>query len=186
MNTWERLDCKTGAMEFQRLIDLHFQSYQHIDGSIGVVDLLDLTSGARRATLDAPASDVAVSADGALIVTTNGNELHTWDASGESLQVIKALGVAAYPNRFDTTHSVTQLVDAYTGADITHRHLTPKDLGVPEIGHFGFFRERFRDTLWQESVAWLHRQEQDGGRPPRRPQQSTEIALTKLVSALMM
>jgi hypothetical protein len=30
-------------MEFQRLIDLHFQSYQHIDGSIGVVDLLDLT-----------------------------------------------------------------------------------------------------------------------------------------------
>jgi predicted alpha/beta hydrolase len=81
--------------------------------------------------------------------------------------------------------AVESLLDAYTGADITHRHLTPQDLGVPEIGHFGFFRERFRDTLWQESVAWLHRQEQDG-RAPRRPQQSKEIALTKLVSALMM
>lgn len=81
--------------------------------------------------------------------------------------------------------AVESLLDAYTGADITHRHLTPKEVGVPEIGHFGFFRERFRDTLWRESVAWLHRQEQDGGRPPRRPL-TPEITLTKLVSAMMM
>jgi len=46
-------------------------------------------------------------------------------------------------------------LDAYTGADITHRHLAPKDLGVPEIGHFGFFRERFRDSLWREAADWL-------------------------------
>jgi predicted alpha/beta hydrolase len=81
--------------------------------------------------------------------------------------------------------AVESLLDAYTGADITHRHLTPADVGVPEIGHFGFFRERFRDTLWRDSIAWLHRQEQSGGRPPRRPHESTEIALTKLVSAMM-
>jgi lysyl-tRNA synthetase class 2 len=34
-----------------------------------------------------------------------------------NLEAIKALGFAAYPNRFDTTHSVTQLVDAYTSTD---------------------------------------------------------------------
>src|SRR3954468_15183359 len=34
-----------------------------------------------------------------------------------NLESITALGVAAYPNRFDTTHSVTQLVDAYASTD---------------------------------------------------------------------
>jgi len=23
------------------------------------------------------------------------------------------------------------------------------------IGHFGFFRERFRDSLWRETADWL-------------------------------
>jgi predicted alpha/beta hydrolase len=82
--------------------------------------------------------------------------------------------------------AVESLLDAYSGADITHRRLTPADLGVVEIGHFGFFRERFRDTLWQESAAWLHRQEQaEGGRPPQRRHEAPERALTELVSALM-
>jgi len=26
------------------------------------------------------------------------------------------------------------------------------------IRHFGFFRERFRDTLWRDAVDWLGRQ----------------------------
>jgi predicted alpha/beta hydrolase len=81
--------------------------------------------------------------------------------------------------------AVESLLDAYTGADITHRHLTPAEVGVSEIGHFGFFRERFRDTLWQESVAWLRRQERAGDRPSRR-QEAPERALTRMVSALMM
>ena len=83
------------------------------------------------------------------------------------------------------TPAVESLLDAYSGADITHRHLTPADLGVSEIGHFGFFRERFRDTLWQESAAWLRRQEQTAGRPPQRRHEAPERALTELVSALM-
>ena len=28
-------------------------------------------------------------------------------------------------------------------------------LGVKSIGHFGFFRERFRDSLWREAADWL-------------------------------
>jgi predicted alpha/beta hydrolase len=27
-----------------------------------------------------------------------------------------------------------------------------------ELGHFGFFRERFRDTLWRDAAEWLERQ----------------------------
>jgi len=31
----------------------------------------------------------------------------------------------------------------------------PRELGVKSIGHFGFFRERFRDSLWREAADWL-------------------------------
>jgi predicted alpha/beta hydrolase len=27
--------------------------------------------------------------------------------------------------------------------------------GVKSVGHFGFFRERFRDSLWRETADWL-------------------------------
>ncbi|MFL6259471.1 MAG: hypothetical protein ACJ76Y_07150 [Thermoanaerobaculia bacterium] len=35
---------------------------------------------------------------------------------------------------------------------------SPREVGAPAIGHFGFFRERFRDTLWRESSGWLREQ----------------------------
>jgi predicted alpha/beta hydrolase len=31
----------------------------------------------------------------------------------------------------------------------------PADHGGRMIGHFGFFRERFRDTLWRDAAGWL-------------------------------
>lgn len=31
----------------------------------------------------------------------------------------------------------------------------PKELGVRTIGHFGWFRERFREALWAPSADWL-------------------------------
>jgi predicted alpha/beta hydrolase len=34
----------------------------------------------------------------------------------------------------------------------------PAQHGGGRIGHFGFFRERFRDTLWREAAQWLERQ----------------------------
>ena len=37
------------------------------------------------------------------------------------------------------------------------RHLRPRDLGVGAIGHFGFFRGKFKRLLWQETVDWLRR-----------------------------
>ena len=38
------------------------------------------------------------------------------------------------------------------------RKLAPRDVGVKALGHFGFFRERFRDSLWREAADWLERQ----------------------------
>ena len=51
--------------------------------------------------------------------------------------------------------AVESLLDAYREARVDHRHVTPREVGAPAIGHFGFFRERFRETLWREAAAWL-------------------------------
>lgn len=51
--------------------------------------------------------------------------------------------------------AVESLLAEYRSASITHRHVHPREVGATEIGHFGFFRERFRSSLWRESAAWL-------------------------------
>lgn len=60
-------------------------------------------------------------------------------------------------DEFAPRPAVEGLLDFYTEADIFHRHLRPRDIGADAIGHFGFFRDRFRDTLWRDSAAWLKR-----------------------------
>jgi predicted alpha/beta hydrolase len=54
--------------------------------------------------------------------------------------------------------AVEALVGCYTSATIEWNHRTPQDAGVEKIGHFGFFREQFRDTLWREAADWLKQQ----------------------------
>ncbi|QSQ12527.1 alpha/beta hydrolase family protein [Myxococcus landrumensis] len=50
--------------------------------------------------------------------------------------------------------AVEHLLSFYADSLMEHRHVSPKDLGRA-IGHFGFFRETFRDTLWCEATEWL-------------------------------
>lgn len=51
--------------------------------------------------------------------------------------------------------SVEALLREYPGAAVRHQHIVPGAITEARIGHFGFFRKRFRETLWQETVAWL-------------------------------
>ena len=46
-----------------------------------------------------------------------------------------------------------------TGSARTHLRLAPASLGLEAIGHFAFFHERFRDTLWPIALGWLSRGE---------------------------
>ena len=46
----------------------------------------------------------------------------------------------------------------YPSAAHELRRVAPQDAGVERIGHFGFFRERFRDSLWREAADWLESQ----------------------------
>jgi predicted alpha/beta hydrolase len=57
---------------------------------------------------------------------------------------------------FAPVHAVRKLLELYPNAPGEVRAMTPHDLAVPRIGHFGFFREQFRDTLWREAYEWFN------------------------------
>jgi predicted alpha/beta hydrolase len=54
--------------------------------------------------------------------------------------------------------AVRALLELYPAAKGEMREVTPAEVGAKRIGHFGFFRERFRDTLWRDACDWLKRQ----------------------------
>lgn len=47
------------------------------------------------------------------------------------------------------------LLDLYPNARKEHLWIAPHQVGAERIGHFGFFRERFRSTLWESAACWL-------------------------------
>ncbi len=51
--------------------------------------------------------------------------------------------------------AVEELLSFYENAPREHIHLAPGDLGVRAIGHLGFFKPTFRDSLWRETADWL-------------------------------
>lgn len=50
---------------------------------------------------------------------------------------------------------VRTLTAFYAAARAEVRVVSPRELGVGRIGHFGFFRPRFAATLWAEAGDWL-------------------------------
>jgi len=59
---------------------------------------------------------------------------------------------------FAPAGAVQALLDLYPASKSEIRHVHPRDVGAGHIGHFGFFRESFRDTLWREAAQWLEAQ----------------------------
>lgn len=57
--------------------------------------------------------------------------------------------------QFGPLRAVERLIGWYANARSEHRHVSPQDVGVNAIGHFGFFRDRFADSLWRDAVDWL-------------------------------
>lgn len=42
-------------------------------------------------------------------------------------------------------------------APVERRHVNPRDIGVARVGHFGYFAQKCRETLWEETLQWLRR-----------------------------
>ena len=65
------------------------------------------------------------------------------------------LGYSFGDDTYSPYATVAALLTFYPNAATTHKHVRPADIGVSSIGHFGFFRDRFADSLWAESADWL-------------------------------
>jgi predicted alpha/beta hydrolase len=60
---------------------------------------------------------------------------------------------------FGTDAATQRVVGLYGNSHATVQELGPADAGDAPIGHFGFFRARFRATLWPRVTAWLAAEE---------------------------
>ena len=65
------------------------------------------------------------------------------------------LAYAIADDAFAPLGAVRALTALYPASRSEVREVRPRDIGAASIGHFGFFRERFRDTLWREAAEWL-------------------------------
>ncbi|WP_175805896.1 alpha/beta fold hydrolase [Burkholderia ambifaria] len=75
------------------------------------------------------------------------------------------LAIGLEDDGFGTVDAIERLAGYYTGSDVTHLRIAPRDIGVDVIGHFAFFHSRFTDTLWPVALYWL----QHGALPADAP-----------------
>ena len=72
---------------------------------------------------------------------------------------ILALGIEDDP--FGTPAALDRLLDYYVQSERHHVRIAPEAIAQKEIGHFAFFHDRFRDSLWPIAFRWLLQQEID-------------------------
>lgn len=49
---------------------------------------------------------------------------------------------------YATVPAVNWIASQFKNAEVTRTHLKAEDFGVKDIGHFGFFKNRFKDSIW--------------------------------------
>jgi len=53
-------------------------------------------------------------------------------------------------DEFMSARNTESLLSFYANAPKNDQRIAPEQVGATRVGHFGFFRERFRDSLWQQ------------------------------------
>ncbi|MFD1746226.1 alpha/beta fold hydrolase [Rhizobium helianthi] len=65
------------------------------------------------------------------------------------------LSLAATDDPYATPKAVERLLQYYVASSSIHVPLEPAMTGRDAIGHFAYFHERFRETLWPVFLRWL-------------------------------
>jgi predicted alpha/beta hydrolase len=65
------------------------------------------------------------------------------------------LAVRFTDDAFATEKATERILDLYRNCQATKMVLSPAAVGGQKIGHFGFFRSRFRESLWPQIIDWL-------------------------------
>ncbi|MEW6369506.1 MAG: alpha/beta fold hydrolase [Pseudomonadota bacterium] len=78
------------------------------------------------------------------------------DAAGRMARVdIPLLALGFDDDPWANPRAMDILLSGYTGAPPARRQYNARALGLPAIGHMGFFRRRYEAALWDEAGAWL-------------------------------
>jgi predicted alpha/beta hydrolase len=52
--------------------------------------------------------------------------------------------------------NIGKLHGRYANTAVEFRHISPREIGVERIGHFGFFRKQTGAALWPQALEWLN------------------------------
>ena len=59
---------------------------------------------------------------------------------------------------FASRRAVDELLGWYVNAEVERRHLSPRQVGMRSVGHFGFFKPQASVALWSDATNWLSAQ----------------------------
>lgn len=65
------------------------------------------------------------------------------------------LAVSVTDDPYGTVAATERALRYFPCAPRTHVRIAPETIGHNAIGHFGFFHDRFRDSLWRDALRWL-------------------------------
>lgn len=81
------------------------------------------------------------------------------------------LAIGLTDDRWATPRGISDFAGRHPNASVEQRWFSPEDGGGAPIGHLGFFRSHFAETLWPPLTDWLLQ----GVPPPDRPAASNNL-----------
>lgn len=86
--------------------------------------------------------------------------ISTWGAKRMPLENFdrltgEILAIEISDDVFGTPVAIDRLLAYFKNRRNRKKRISPASVGCEDIGHFGFFNDRFRSTLWQESLSWF-------------------------------
>lgn len=79
---------------------------------------------------------------------------------------------------FAPPKAVAALKQFYANADSLLFRISPQEAGAKEIGHFGFFKKEYRDSLWQDALNWLQHHSSVGSHKLKTNKDERSASLT--------
>ena len=67
------------------------------------------------------------------------------------------LAISLTDDPFGTLAATERLLGYLPASQRRHLRIAPVDISVDEIGHFAFFHDRFRESLWPIALHWLQK-----------------------------
>lgn len=65
------------------------------------------------------------------------------------------LAIADIEDEYATRVASCRLLKYFSNSNRAFVQLESRKMGLPAMGHFGFFHDRYRESLWQGAIDWL-------------------------------